>query len=159
MFYWWSPVKLKAHLAGNQKSGRDRLSAGAVDQIHGFMNPGEWPAQPSSGDRLHQRARQPQAARTDPLEHNSLQVRTHDLQPQGPARVPHLQKGPSGLLPRIPRLWPLHQRTAKHAGQLNIWAESWGAGLRGEDLKQSVLGLKDTSYLVLYISGMEVTIS
>ena len=78
-------------------------------------------------------------------------------QPQGPARVPHPQKGPSEPLPRIPRLCPLHQRTAEHAGQLNIWAESWGAGLRGEDLKQ--LGLKDTPYLVLYISWMGVKIS
>ena len=81
MFCWWSPEKPKAYLAGNQKSGRDRLSTGAADQIHGFMNPREWPAQPSSGDRLHQRARQPPAVRTDPLEHNSLQVRTHDRQP------------------------------------------------------------------------------
>ena len=52
------------------------------------------------------------------------------------------------------RLCPLHQRAAEHTGQLNIWAESWGAGLRGEDLKQ--LGLKDTPYLVLYISWMGV---
>ena len=139
MFCWWSPEKPKAYLAGNQKSGRDRLSAGAADQINGFMNPREWPAQPSSGDRLHQRARQPPAVRTDPLEHNSLQVRTHHRQPQGPARVPHPQKGPNGPLPRIPRLCPLHQRTAERTGQLNIWAESWGAGLRGEYLKQ--LGL------------------
>ena len=140
-----------------KKSGRDRLSADAADQIHGFMNPREWPAQPSSGDRLHQRARQPPAVRTDPLEHDSLQVRNHDRQPQGPARVPHPRKGPSGPLPRIPRLCPLHQRTAEHAGQLNIWADSWGAGLRGEDLKQ--LGFKDTPYLVLYISWMGVKIS
>ena len=90
MFCWWSPEKPKAYLAGNQKSGRDRLSVNVVDQIHGFMNTPEWPAQPSSGDRLHQRARQPLAVRTDPLEHNSQQVRTHDRQPQGPARVPHL---------------------------------------------------------------------
>ena len=157
MFCWWSPENPKAYLAGNQKSGRDRLSAGAADQIHGVMNPREWPAQPSSGDILHQRARQPPAVRTDPLEHNSLQVRTHDRQPQGRARVPHPQKGPSGPLPRIPRLCPLHQRTAEHAGQLNIWAESWGAGLRGEEMKQ--LGLKDTPYLVLYISWMGVKIS
>ena len=122
MFCWWSPEKPKAYLAGNQKSGRDQLSAGAADQIHGFLNPLEWPAQPSSGDRQHQQAWQPPAMRTDPLEHNSLQVRTHDRQPQGPARVPHLQKGPSGPLPRIPRLCPLHQRTAEHARQLNIWA-------------------------------------
>ena len=81
-FCWWSPEKPKAYLAGNQKSGRDRLSVNAVDQIHGFMNTPEWPAQPSSGDRLHQRARQPPAVRTDPLEHNSQQVRTHDRQPQ-----------------------------------------------------------------------------
>ena len=154
MFCWWSPEKPKAYLAGNQKSGRDRLSVNVVDQIHGFMNTPEWPAQPSSGDRLHQRARQPPAVRTDPLEHNSQQVRTHDRQPQGPARVPHPLKGPSGPLTRIPRLCPLHQRTAEHTGQLNIWAESWGAGLRGEDLKQ--LGLKDTPYLVLYISWMGV---
>ena len=111
MFCWWSPEKPKAYLAGNQKSGRDRLSADAADQIHGFMNPREWPAQPSGGDRLHQRARQPPAVRTDPLEHNSLQVRAHNRQPQGPARVPHPQKGPSGPLPRIPRLCPLHLRT------------------------------------------------
>ena len=37
----WSPEKPKAYLAGNQKSGRDRLSADAADQIHGFMNPRE----------------------------------------------------------------------------------------------------------------------
>ena len=92
MFCRWSPEKPKAYLAGNQKSGRDRLSADAVDQIHGFMNPQEWPAQPFSGDRLHQRARQPPAVRTDPLEHNSLQVRAHDRQPQGP----HPQKAPAG---------------------------------------------------------------
>ena len=85
MFCWWSPEKPKAYLAGNQKSGRDRLSVDAADQFHGFMNPREWPAQPSSGDRLHQRARQPPAVRTDPLEHNSLQVRTHDRQPQAQA--------------------------------------------------------------------------
>ena len=157
MFCWCSPEKPKAYLAGNQKSGRDRLSVDAADQFHGFMNPREWPAQPSSGDRLHQRARQPPAVRTDPLEHNSLKVRTHDRQPQGPARVPHPLKGHSGPLPRIPRLCPLHQRTAEHAGQLNIWAESWGAGLRGDDLKQ--LGLKATPYLVLYISWMGVKIS
>ena len=48
MFCWWSPEKPKAYLAGNQKSGRDRLSADAADQIHGFMNPRDWPAQPSS---------------------------------------------------------------------------------------------------------------
>ena len=137
-FSWWSPKKPKAHLAGNQKSGRDRLSAGAVDQIRGFINPREWPTQPSIRDRLHQRARQPPAVRTDPLEHNSLQVRTHNQQPQGPARVTHPQKGPSGPLLRIPRLCSLHQQTAEHARKLNIWAESWGAGLRGEDLKQSV---------------------
>ena len=159
MFCWWSPEKPKAYLAGNQKSGRDRLSADVADQIHGFMNPREWPTQHSSGDRLHQRARQPPAARTDPLEHNSLQIRTHDRQPQGPARVPHPQKGPGGPLPRISRLCPLHQQAAEHVGQLIIWAENWRAGLRGEDLKQSVLGLKDTSYLVLYISWMGVKVS
>ena len=95
MFCWWSPEKPKAYLAGNQKSVRERLSVDAADQIHGFMNPREWPAQPSSWDRLHQRARQPPAVRTNPLEHNSLQVRTHDRQPgqsptpaEGPQRAP-----------------------------------------------------------------------
>ena len=38
---------------------------------------------------------------------------------------------------------PLHQRTAKHALKLNIWAKNLGARLRGKDLKQSVLGLKN----------------
>ena len=93
MFCWWSPEKPKAYLAGNQKSGRDRLSVNVVDQIHGFMNTPEWPAQPSSGDRLHQRAWQPPAARTDPLEHNSQQVRTHDRQPQ-PGQSPPPAEGP-----------------------------------------------------------------
>ena len=56
-------------------------------------------------------------------------------------------------------VWAVHEWTAQHAGQLNILAQSWGAGLRGEDLKHLVLGLKDTSYLVIYISWMEVKIS
>ena len=132
MFCWWSPEKPTAYLAGNQKSGRYRQSADAADQIHGFMNPREWPAQPSSGDRLHLRARQPPAARTDPLEHNSLQIRTHDRQPQGPARVPYPQKGPGGPLPTISMLCPLHptgSRTRRTVDYLSRKLESrtlWG---------------------------------
>ena len=157
MFCWWSPGKPKAHLAGNQKSGRDRLSAGAAD--HGFMNPREWPAQPSSGDRLHKRARQPQAMRTDSQEHNSLQVRTHDRKPQGPARVPPPAEGTQRAPPmdsEVVSTAPTDSRTCRTVKYLN---RKLGSRIRGEGLRQSVLGLKDTSYLVIYISWMEVKIS
>ena len=42
MFCWWSPEKPKAYLAGNQKSGRDRLSAGAADQMLCFNSYFPW---------------------------------------------------------------------------------------------------------------------
>ena len=71
-----------------------------------------------------------------------------------PGQSPPPAEGPQRATHKDSEVVPLHQRTAEHTGQLNIWAESWGAGLRGEDLKQ--LGLKDTPYLVLYISWMGV---
>ena len=74
----------------------------------------------------------------------ALLIGSHKARPE-----PHPQKGPPPKDSEVLRLYPLHQRTAEHARQLNIWAERWGAGPRGEDMKQSVWGLKDTHYLVL----------